>query len=186
MPWPKVLLMDQRIEFIRLFQQPEVNRQELCRRFGISPKTAYKWLKRATSGDADWAQDRSRRPHNSPKRSGKTVEAAVLQIRDVHPAWGARKIRRRLMMTPALPSASTVHAILQRNDRVPAQQHPPHYTRFEHPAPNDLWQMDFKGRFAFRHRVFCHPLTMVDDHSRYNLCPAACANEASEDVQQQL
>lgn len=186
MPWPKVLLMDQRIEFIRLFQQPEVNRQELCRRFGISPKTAYKWLNRAKSGDPDWAKDRSRRPHRSPKRSGKTIEAAVLQIRDVHPAWGARKIRRRLTTTTAIPSASTVHAILQRNDRVPAQRHPPHYTRFEHPTPNDLWQMDFKGRFAFGNRVFCHPLTMVDDHSRYNLCLQACANEQSETVQQHI
>src|SRR5262245_46810498 len=96
MPWREVSLMDQRKEFVRLFQQPDVNRRELCRRFGISPKTAYKWLARATAAKMDWAQDRSRRPLASPARSSKAIEAAVLEIRDAHPAWGARKIRRRL------------------------------------------------------------------------------------------
>ena len=90
MPWREVSLMDQRMEFVRLFQQPDVNRRELCRRFGISPKTGYKWLARATAGTTEWAQDRSRRPYGSPKRSGEAVEAAVLAIRDAHPAWGAR------------------------------------------------------------------------------------------------
>jgi transposase InsO family protein len=175
------------MEFVRLFQQPEVNRRELCRRFGISPKNSYKWLARAASGQTDWAQDRSRRPRGSPKRSDAAIEAAVLAIRDAHPAWGARKIHRRLQIAQAdVPVASTVHAILQRHDRVPPPLHPPHYTRFEHPAPNDVWQMDFKGRFALGDRQLCHPLTMVDDHSRYALCLQACGNEQSDTVQQHL
>lgn len=187
MPWREVSLMDQRMEFVRLFQLPEVNRRELCRRFGISPKTGYKWLSRAAAGDPDWAQDRSRRPRGSPKRSDAAMEAAVLAIRDAHPAWGARKIYRRLQILQAdAPVASTVHAILQRHDRVPPPLHPPHYTRFEHPAPNDVWQMDFKGRFALGDRQLCHPLTMVDDHSRYALCLQACCNEQSDTVQQHL
>lgn len=187
MPWREVSLMDQRMEFVRLFQQPEVNRRELCRRFGISPKTGYKWLARAAAGETDWAQDRSRRPRGSPKRSDAAVEAAVLTIRDAHPAWGARKIHRRLQIAQAdVPVASTVHAILQRHDRVPPPLHPPHYTRFEHPAPNDVWQMDFKGHFALGDRQLCHPLTVVDDHSRYALCLQACFNEQSDTVQQHL
>lgn len=187
MPWREVSLMDQRQEFIRLFQQPDVNRRELCRRFRISPKTAYKWLARAQTADANWARDRSRRPHVSPQQSEQEVEAAVLAIRDAHPTWGARKIRHRLEgCKPGLPAASTVHAILSRHERVPAPTHPAQYTRFEHPAPNDLWQMDFKGRFPLDGRQMCHPLTMVDDHSRYALCLQACSNEQSETVQQHL
>jgi transposase-like protein len=69
MPWRKVSLMDQRKEFVRLFQQPDVNRRELCRRFGISPRVGYKWFARATAEEKDWARDRSRRPHVSPTRS---------------------------------------------------------------------------------------------------------------------
>jgi transposase InsO family protein len=179
--------MDQRKELVRLLQQPDVNRRELCRRFGISPKTGYKWLARASTAEAEWALDRSRRPQGSPRRSGKELEAAVLAVRDAHPAWGARKIRRRLeAQHESAPVASTVHAILSRNQRIPAPAQPTQYTRFEHPAPNDLWQMDFKGRFPLGDRQLCHPLTMVDDHSRYALCLQACTNEQSDTVQKYL
>src|SRR5689334_14870568 len=154
--------MDQRKEFIRLFQQPDVNRRELCRRFGISPKVAYKWLARVTAAGAageDWAQDMPRRPHVSPERSAASIERAVLEIRDRHPTWGARKIRRRLEgQQKSVPAASTVHAILIRHERVPPPSQPAQYIRFEHPAPNDLWQMDFKGRFPLvGERRMCHP-----------------------------
>ena len=187
MPWREVLLMDQRQEFVRLFQQVDVNRRELCRRFGISPKTAYKWLARAGVEGKDWAQDRPRRPRVSPARSTDKLETAVLEIRDAHPVWGARKIRRCLEHRhKSVPAASTVHAILARHDRIPAPLQPPQFTRFEHPAPNDVWQMDFKGRFPLGDRQMCHPLTMVDDHSRYALCLQACSNEQAETVQQHL
>lgn len=179
--------MDQRKEFIRLFQQPDVNRRELCRRFQISPKTAYKWLARATAAKTEWAEDRPRRPGVSPGRSSEAIEAAVLDIRNTHPTWGARKIRRRLQdRQKSVPAASTVHAILARHERVPPPGQPAQYIRFEHPAPNDVWQMDFKGRFPVGDRQMCHPLTMVDDHSRYALCLQACTNEQSETVQQHL
>ena len=189
MPWREVSLMDQRKELVRLFQQPDANRRELCRRFQISPKTAYKWLARATAAEAaekDWAQDQTRRPHVSPARSSHAIEAAVLEVRDAHPAWGARKIRCRLHDRQNVPSASTIHAILARHERVPPPAQPAQYIRFEHPAPNDVWQMDFKGRFPLADRQMCHPLTMVDDHSRYALCLQACTNEQSETVQQHL
>jgi transposase InsO family protein len=187
MPWREVSLMDQRREFILLFQKTNVNRRELCRRFGISSKTAYKWLARAGAEGKDWAQDRSRRPRKSPARSTAKLETAVLEVRDAHPVWGARKIRRCLKdRHKRVPAASTVHAILARHDRIPPPSQPPQYTRFEHPAPNDVWQMDFKGRFPLGDRQMCHPLTMVDDHSRYALCLQACTNEQTETVQQHL
>jgi transposase InsO family protein len=187
MPWHEVSLMDQRREFILLFQQVGVNRRELCRRFGISSKTAYKWLARAGVEGKDWARDKSRRPRKSPARSTAKTEAAILEIRDAHPVWGARKIRRCLEdRHKSVPAASTVHAILARHDRISPPSQPPQYTRFEHPAPNDVWQMDFKGRFPLGDRQMCHPLTMVDDHSRYALCLQACSNEQAETVQQHL
>jgi transposase-like protein len=87
MPWREVSFMDQRKEFVWLFQQPDMNRRELCRRFGISPKTGYKWLAGATAEEKEWARDRSRRPHLSPARSPDGIEAATLKIRDAHPVW---------------------------------------------------------------------------------------------------
>jgi transposase InsO family protein len=100
------------------------------------------------------------------------MEALVVAVRAEHPAWGGRKIRRRLqdLKHPAVPSASTITAILHRQGRIAAAAQAGHkpFERFERAAPNELWQMDYKGHFATR-AGRCHPLTVVDDHSRYAL-----------------
>ena len=187
MPWREVSVVDQRVEFVALARQEGSGHRELCRRFGISAKTGYKWLARAGEGEADWPADRSRRPHDMPMRTDAAMEAAVLAVRDRHPAWGARKLRRCLERDGlAVPAASTVHAILVRQGRILPPVRSAAHCRFEHPAPNLVWQMDFKGRFPLRDRRWCHPLTMVDDHSRYALCLEACDNEQSGTVRGHL
>ena len=145
MPWREVSVMDQRREFVRLANQEGANRRELCRRFGISPEVGYKWLGRfAANGELG---DRSRRPHTVPLRTDRAIEDRILALRDGHPAWGARKIARCLEREgQAVPAVSTVHEILRRHGRVVAPQRAPGaYRRFEKEAPNQLWQMDFKG-----------------------------------------
>lgn len=186
MPWQEVSAMQQRREFVELASQEGANRRELCRRFGIHPDTGYKWLGRWTSGEE--LTDRSRRPRSSPGRTEVSIEERILTVRDAHPAWGARKIARCLERDGvACPAHATVHAILQRHGRITA---PPGggaaYLRFEMPEPNQLWQMDFKGHMPLSGGGRCHPLTVVDDHSRYNLCLAACADEQRGTVQNRL
>jgi transposase InsO family protein len=179
MPWREMSVMDQRIELVALARQAGVNRRELFHRFGISAKTGYKWLGRADE-DEDWASDRSRRPHRISGRSEAHVEAAVLRVRERHPAWGARKIVRCLDRAGLeAPAASTVHAILVRHGCIVAPVRSAAHCRFEHPAPNLVWQMDFKGRFALRTRHWCHALTVVDDHSRYALPDAFLVDNGS-------
>ena len=188
MPWSEVSVMDQRHEFVRLALQEGANRRELCRRFNISPDVGYKWLARWKAGDRELA-DRSRRPHAMPKRSEAAVETQVLAVRDRHPAWGARKIAHRLRRDGQMvPVPSTVHRILCRNGRVkPSENAPPNPGhRFEKDTPNLLWQMDFKGHLPLADGTRCHPLTIVDDHSRYVLCLKACANEQRFTVQDHL
>lgn len=185
MPWQEVSTMQLRSEFVRLVEQGSAVRP-LCRRFGISPSTAYKWLARYRTG-TDLA-DQSRRPHQSPTRTQAAIEAQVLALRVKHPAWGARKLRRRLLdQGQAMPAPSTVHAILCRHERVSAAASTvaTPFQRFEHAAPNDLWQMDFKGHVAMRARR-CHPLTVLDDHSRFSLCLAACGDETLSTVRGHL
>lgn len=187
MPWREVSLMDQRMELVMLARQEGTNRRELFRRFGISAKTGYKWLARAAGGGERWASDRSRRPHESPGRTDASIEAAVLQLRDEHPAWGARKIVRCLERAGIEPlAASTAHAILERHGRIVPPNRPAAHCRFEYPAPNLVWQMDFKGRFRLRDQRWCHPLTIIDDHSRYVPCLQACPEEKSVTVRGHL
>jgi len=186
MPWREVSIMEERREFVRLAMLEGANRRELCRRFGVHPDTGYKWLNRWTS-DEELA-DHSRRPHSSPRRSDGAIEQRIVAVRDAHPAWGARKIAHCLEREGiSCPTPSTVHAILRRHGRiVMAPGGPAARQRFEKPAPNLLWQMDFKGWVRLGNTVRCHPLTVVDDHSRFAMCLAACANEQGNTVQGQL
>jgi transposase InsO family protein len=188
MPWREVSAMDERREFVRLALLEGANRRELCRRFGISADVGYKWLARWQAGDAELA-DRSRRPHESPHRSSAKLEERVLAERTARPTWGARKIRRVLANKGvAVPAPSTVHEILRRHGRIdPA--HPsadPARQRFEREAPNALWQMDFKGWVTLSGGQRCHPLTIVDDHSRFSPCLKACADQQGSTVRSHL
>lgn len=188
MPWQEVSVMERRREFVRLALQEGANRRELCRRFGISPTVGYKWLARWQGQDGA-LQDQSRRPHTSPLCSSPDLEKQVLFLRDAHPAWGARKLAR-LMRNEGIapPALSTVHAILRRHDRIRPKSEgvgtAPH--RFEKEAPNLLWQMDFKGWVPLTQGQRCHPLTIVDDHSRYVPCLKACADQRRTTVQSHL
>jgi transposase InsO family protein len=113
----------------------------------------------------------------------------VLRLRDEQPAWGAVKIRRLLRDEGIQPkAASTIQAILTRHGRIDPVEGQKHKTwrRFEHEHANDLWQMDFKGHFPIRTGKRCHPLTVLDDHSRFVVCLRACANERHETVQESL
>lgn len=183
MPWKEVSLMEQRQEFVRLARMAGANRRELCRRFGIHPSTGYKWLARP-----DEFLDRSRRPHSSPSRTGVVIEGRILKLRDERPAWGARKIAAVLKRQGlACPAVSTVHEILVRHGRIDAPRDKERASlRFEKEAPNLLWQMDFKGKVKLASGIVCHPLTIVDDHSRYALGLQACANEQGETVKSRL
>jgi transposase InsO family protein len=184
MPWKEVSIMSQREEFVRLAMQPKANKSELCRRFAISRPTGDKWIARAQQGQG--LDDRSRRPRCSPKRTAAAVERPIVQLREQQPAWGARTLHSVLRSDGVrVPSVSTVHAILQRHGLIDPLESAKRqaFVRFEHAQPNDLWQMDFKGHFAMSSGARCHPLTVLDDHSRYSLCLHALDNERAQDVQ---
>ena len=189
MPFHEVSRMDARLEFVMLASEEGANVRRLCRRFGISPTTGYKWLERWRIDRMAGLQEQSRRPQHSPLRSAMAMEDAVLSIRAEHPAWGGRKIARRLkdLGHEAVPAPSTVTAILKRHgvELGSFGGGSSTFTRFERARPNELWQMDFKGHVAL-HAGRLHPLTVLDDHSRFSVVLAACADERTETVKQQL
>ena len=117
MPWKETTLMSTRLEFVLLAQQSDANVAALCRNFGISRKTAYKWLERHREQGNSGLQDRSRRPHASPASSHAALEAAILALNAEHPYWGARKLRALLPPDLKLPHHSTIDAVLRRHGR---------------------------------------------------------------------
>lgn len=182
--------MSQRSEFLKQAHQAGVNISALCREFGISRKTGYKWLRRAAASETTELVDQSRRPQSSPSHTSPVLEARVLSVRDEHPDWGGRKIRRVLQNggEPAVPAASTITAILHRHQLIDPQEAQKHtaWQRFERAQPNELWQMDFKGHFDLTAGGRCHPLTVLDDHSRFLVGLKACPDETLLTVQTQL
>lgn len=181
-------VMDQKQEFVRLALMEGANVSALCARYGIGRSCAYKLLSRYRAEGLAGLAERSRRPLASPRRSPAAVEAQVLAVRAEHPAWGGRKIARVVERAGTGPvAASTVTGILRRNGVVLGEHgggaRP--FIRFEHAAANDLWQMDFKGHVPLA-RGRLHPLTVLDDHSRFAVALEACAEETAETVKPRL
>lgn len=188
MPWNEVSTMSLRLEFVLLAREEGANFRALCRQFSIAPNTGYKWLRRFIANGEAGLTDCSRRPITTHLHTGNELEQHIVLLRHQHPAWGARKLKRRLEdLGLTLPAISTVHAVLIRHGLIQPENssHKAAVGRFEHPHPNSLWQMDFKGHVpcgAGR----CHPLTILDDHSRFSLCLQGCHNERRETVQDKL
>jgi len=178
MPWRSHSTMSLRLEFVQRALDEGANVRALCRAFEVSPKTAYKWLRRYEQSGAEALSDQSRRPHASPNRTSAELEERIVALRRQHPDWGARKLRRRLLVlgASALPAPSTITAILHRRDLIDPRESALHEPcrRFEAAAPNDLWQMDFKGDFPLLCGARCAPWTALDDHSRFSLGLKAC------------
>jgi len=188
MPWKECTTVSEREEFVALARQAGVNLSALSQRFGVSRKTAYKWLKRYEAEGRAGLVDRPRRPQRSPARTAPEMERRICEARRGHPAWGGRKLHHWLKAQGLVevPAPSTITGILERHGLLAADRRRERaWQRFEEEAPNALWQMDFKGHFAIANGR-CHPLTVLDDHSRYNLCLGACGDERAVTVQERL
>lgn len=170
MPWENRTVEKQRLEFA-LAAKDCSNFSALCREFGITRKTGYKWLSRAAEGES--MSDMSRRPHNSPNKTSQEVEDLILGMRDDNKGWGAKTIRQTLINKgySDLPSVKTVNNILLRNGCITEEESQKRkaFLSFEKENCNDLWQADFKGEFKMVDSNYCYPLDMMDDHSRFAL-----------------
>jgi len=176
--------MDQRLLFVTDCQRGLAGLSELCRRYGISRKTGYKWLTRFTTNGVRSLVERSRRPHHSPTQTPPWLVDALLTARQRHPSWGPKKLlallQRRQPAAP-WPAPSTVAAVLHRHGLVrPRRRRRP----VGHPgcpltpmtAPNRIWTADFKGQFKTGDGRYCYPLTIVDGYSRFLLACQALSD----------
>lgn len=183
MPWEDRSVNQMRDEFVQRLLSGEMTMSELCRAYSISRPTGYKWVKRFQNGEG--MADRSRRPvetHGTPIE----IERLILNYRREHPAIGAAKIRKILENKgyTNLPCVKTVNNILKRNGMITreASLAATPYQRFEKEAPNEMWQADYKGHFAMGDGQRCHPLNIIDDHSRFNLCCEPMATEKFQEI----
>lgn len=166
MPWKTMRREEQRIQFVIRATSGKERLAALCREFGISRPTGYLWRRRyQSSGTLTELAEHSRRPHGSPSRTATWKAERVAALRQ-QTGWGAKKLRVLLGEEEIVLPVRTIHRILQRQDFVSDSAPTPALTRFERSDPNELWQMDSKGKYSTEQGE-CHPLSILDDHSRY-------------------
>jgi len=180
MPWQTKDTISMRDEFIDKALSGNYTISYLCSEFKISRKTGYKWIERFKNYGVDGLINHSNRPQVSINRTAGDIIEIILSTRDKFPAWGARKLRQYLINKgyDQVPSEITFNRVLKKHGRIdPAESEKRQpFIRFEKDKPNELWQMDFKGYFKMGSKR-CHPLTVLDDHSRFSIVLKACESE---------
>ena len=189
MPWSETKPMDQKTQFIADYLRQTLDITELCQLYGVSRKTGYKWIERYVEKGPQGLEDRSRRPGSSPNQTPEEIIDALIQVRQRHPSWGAKKLLpfvEKRHPDWSLPGRSTVCDILKRRGLVPKKRR---RRVIGHPgkpdsqmlAPNDIWCADFKGQFKTGDGVYCYPLTATDGYSRYLLgCQGLLSTSVAE------
>lgn len=173
MPWKASTIVNERMQFITRLRAGE-RMTDLCRDFGISRKTGYKFQERFERLGILGLADQSRAPLTRRRLEG-PIANMVLDLRRVHPTWGPRKLIEVLhRRNPELrmPGTTAVSCLIARNGLAKPQRRrrtvpvfPDHLTQAG--SPNDVWCVDYKGQFRLGNSQYCYPLTVSDDASRY-------------------
>jgi len=178
LPWKDTGPMEERMKFISLYQEQEYSVSALSRYFGVSRKTAYKWIKRYSQEGIAGLSELSRAPRYQARRTRSEIEAAIVtRAGSCKAKRGPKKLRRLLELEHpevAWPAVSTIGAILKRNGLVTPRRVRHKSPPYEQPlagcaGPNAVWSADFKGWFRAGNGERCDPLTISDNYSRYVL-----------------
>ena len=178
MPWRELEPMEQRLDLIREYESGLLTMTELIAQYGVSRKTAYKWLARYEQHGVAGLSDRSRRPQGCPHATDAEVIEALVALRRRHPRWGAKKllrVLRRREPSIAWPARSTVCDQLKARGLVPPRRRrtpvsaPSRSPLTPAAAANEVWTTDFKGEFRTGDGYYCYPLTLRDGFSRFVL-----------------
>jgi transposase InsO family protein len=197
MPWKEVLAPEARMQFVLAYREEEQSFSWLCRRFGISRKTGYKWLKRYRTGGVQALGDWSRRPGYCPKAYRSVWRERLIKAREARPQWGAKKLRSILRKTfpgaKRVPAVSTLALWLKRSGlarkRKRRSRRGPLLACKPLPVArrcNEVWSVDFKGWFRTRDGRRCEPLTVRDVFSRFVLTVALLPNQSDAAVRQAM
>jgi putative transposase len=174
-PWKETCPMDERVKFVAAVNEFDGSFRELCRQFGISPRTGYKWIHRYEQFGPAGLEDRPPIPKRLPHATPSDVLARIIELRKEHPTWGPKKLHGWLVDRGLqVPSPSTVGDLLKRHGLVKPRRRRVRTPPCVEPLaigsqPNDVWCVDFKGHFALGDKTRCHPLTLTDHASRYLL-----------------
>ena len=177
MPWKEATVVEERLKFVlRAFKSNE-NFTEQCRRFGISTKTGYKWLKRFEEGGVAGLKDQPTIAREVRNKTDDKTLRRIVRLKKRYKLWGAKKIHSLYMKKypgEYVPSRGTIEEIFKREGFTRKRRRRVVYARIKplkiKPVkPNVLWTVDFKGWWWTSRKERCEPLTVRDDYSKYIL-----------------
>lgn len=178
MPWKEADLMNVKYEFVLKTFNRDKTFTELCRDYGISTKTGYKWKQRFIEGGFPALEELSRRPRKCGNRMPEEVSVELIRIKNLHPKWGASKILQVYKNNNPgqyAPARSTVENLFIRSGFVEQRKRKRNKTtsriqvKVVPDHPNQVWTVDFKGWWYTKHKEKCEPLTIRDEFSKYIL-----------------
>lgn len=195
MPWKSASKVEQRFDLVRQMHRREVSVAKLCRRFGISRQTAYKWRKRYRLGKLRGLKDHPRRPHRSSQKTPDLWLRRIRRWRTAHRTWGARKLRHEMVRRFGryrAPSHATINRWLKRwglSQGRPRRRRGPVIVRPQTGRSvrcHDVWTVDFKGWYRTATGARLEPLTVRDLRSRYGLRVALLRSSAIKPTQREF
>jgi transposase InsO family protein len=147
---------------------------EAAAKVGVSRQTLHGWLGRYAAGGLEGLADRSHRPVSCPHQMDAAVEVRLVELRQLHPGWGADRLRYRLGREGCdrLPSRAAISRALVRLGLVSARrarQRRREYRRWERGRPMELWQLDVMGGVLLDDGRELKAVTAIDDCSRFAL-----------------
>ena len=191
MPWKETDAMSEKREFIKAVMKKEETFKDICRKYGISEKTGYKWWNRFQEMGIAGLSEETRAPKRSPNMLDSDTTAELLGIRFKHPTWGAKKLQvlyERNHRGEEIPSISSITRILGKAGQIKRRRvkHAKVRTKrlkqqLKAEAPNDVWCIDFKG-WWMSDGERCEPFTVRDKYSRYVLCARLMRTKSAEAV----
>lgn len=192
MGWSEVTAVDQRRKFMQvLHSEDNPGVAALCREFSISRKTGYKWIARYRELGEDGLVDLSRASHSHPNSVSAEMEQLVIEARQAHPSWGAKKLlpwlQRKNPQGEKWPCVATVSSILERNQLVRSRKRRKTVAAFQGErirpgAANDRWCIDHKGWWLARNGDKCEPFTVTDEQTRFLIRCTLCAGKGIDYV----
>lgn len=189
MPWKENSVSDQRVQFIAEYLRDTMSITDLCKHFGISRPTAYKFIHRYKEYGPEGLVDLPKEPHTHPNATDESTQQQIIDFRKDHPNWGARKMLvslRRDVPDVEWPAASTIGELLRKKGMLKSRLK----RRFATPSfpddltkpdtPNSVWTADYKGQFRLGNNQLCYPLTICDGRAKMILRCQALQNTSIE------
>jgi putative transposase len=174
MTWERCKVEQQRLQVVTAYETGNFSMTDICKQYGISRKTGYKWYQRYQEEGEKGLMDLSKARHNSSQYYTDEQIKRAIDLKLKRRTWGPKKIIAKLKEhypNENWPSPTRLYEIFKDYHLVTSRRIK---NRVAATAPlgnliasNNTWAVDLKGWFLTGDGNKCEPLTITDCFTRY-------------------